>query len=131
MEDVGIFYCHLVYFKALLMFSGHLVHFMDVWYFFSPFGILRQEKSGNPAQKAKLRTIWSPCHQQKSIFYNETSSSLAVRFEAAVLHRCCYLLFCRPLPKSPTVNMSTSKMTDFKMSKFKFSRPCLIKQRKI
>jgi hypothetical protein len=38
MEDVGIFY-------------GHLVYFMAIWYIFPCFGMLYQEKSGNPAQE--------------------------------------------------------------------------------
>jgi hypothetical protein len=47
----GIFYGHLVYFMAIWyilwsfgIFYGHLV----IWYIFPPFGILCQEKSGNP-----------------------------------------------------------------------------------
>jgi hypothetical protein len=35
MENVGVF-------------CGHLVHFMVIWYTFSRFGRLSQEKSGNP-----------------------------------------------------------------------------------
>jgi hypothetical protein len=48
MEDVGIFYVHLVYFTSIQyilwtlgIFCVNLVHL-------SPFGILYQEKSGNP-----------------------------------------------------------------------------------
>jgi hypothetical protein len=48
MENVGIFYIHLVYFMAIGnivwpfgIFCGNLVYK-------SPFGILDQEKSGNP-----------------------------------------------------------------------------------
>jgi hypothetical protein len=29
-------------------FRGHLVHFVVIWYIFSRFGMLYQEKSGNP-----------------------------------------------------------------------------------
>jgi hypothetical protein len=36
-EDVGLFY-------------GYLVYFMVIWYVFPRFGVLCQEKSGNPAQ---------------------------------------------------------------------------------
>jgi hypothetical protein len=30
------------------IFYDHLVHFVILWYFLSGFGIMRQEKSGNP-----------------------------------------------------------------------------------
>jgi hypothetical protein len=29
-------------------FYGHLVHFVFIWYIYSVFGIVHQEKSGNP-----------------------------------------------------------------------------------
>jgi hypothetical protein len=55
MEDVGIFYGHLVYFKFGLFYGhwkyfmyGHWVYFVVIWYIFSRFGTLYQEKSGNP-----------------------------------------------------------------------------------
>jgi hypothetical protein len=52
MEEVSIFYVHLVYFTAnwyilylqLGIFYGHLEYF-------SPLGVLYQEKSGNPGPK--------------------------------------------------------------------------------
>jgi hypothetical protein len=54
-EDVGIFYRHLVYLKAywyiLLpfgIFSGYLVYFHH-------FGMLYQNKSGNPGPKQGIR----------------------------------------------------------------------------
>jgi hypothetical protein len=39
MEDVGIFY-------------GHLVYFVVIWYIIPRFGMLYQEKSGNPVCKS-------------------------------------------------------------------------------
>jgi hypothetical protein len=61
MENLGIFYGHLVYFMAiwsilllLEIFYAHLVHFVVIWYIFPRFGILYQEKSGNPAYNHKL-----------------------------------------------------------------------------
>jgi hypothetical protein len=33
------------------IFYGHLVHFVFLWYIFSGFGIVYQEKSGNPGPK--------------------------------------------------------------------------------
>jgi hypothetical protein len=44
MEEIGIFYGTLVYFLIILVFCGHLVYF-------SRFGMLHQEKSGNPARE--------------------------------------------------------------------------------
>jgi hypothetical protein len=57
MEVVGISYgISLVYFAAIWYilwpfgtFCGHCVYFMVVWYVFPRFGMLSQEKSGNPA----------------------------------------------------------------------------------
>jgi hypothetical protein len=81
----GLFYCHLVYFTAswsiLLpfgLFYCHLVYFTAIWsnlwpfdilyghlVCFSHFGMLHQEKSGNPAfvtkcNEKKLITIFNP-----------------------------------------------------------------------
>jgi hypothetical protein len=39
----GIFYGHLVYFTII-----YIAHFLAIWYIFSCFGILYEEKSGNP-----------------------------------------------------------------------------------
>jgi hypothetical protein len=44
---VGIFYGHLVYFMAIL------VYFLVIWHIFSRFGMLHQEKSGNPGSDVK------------------------------------------------------------------------------
>jgi hypothetical protein len=56
MENLGLFYDHLVYFmiiwsilRPLEIFQGHLVYFVVNWYIFPHFGILYQGKSGNPA----------------------------------------------------------------------------------
>jgi hypothetical protein len=63
MEDVGVFYDHLVYLTAiryilwtfglsyshLMYFMTILVYFVAIRYIFPRFGILCQEKSGNPA----------------------------------------------------------------------------------
>jgi hypothetical protein len=38
------------------IFLGHLVYFMVIWYTFSRFGTLYQEKSGNPTATATLST---------------------------------------------------------------------------
>jgi hypothetical protein len=38
--------------RALEIFFGHVVYFVVIWYIFPRFGMLYQEKSGNPG----------PCH---------------------------------------------------------------------
>jgi hypothetical protein len=48
MENLGIFYDHLVNFMAIGNILCHLVYFVVIWHIFLRFGILDQEKSGNP-----------------------------------------------------------------------------------
>jgi hypothetical protein len=48
MEEVGIFYVHLVYFMAIWYSLCFLVSFIGFWYIYFHFGVLYQEKSGNP-----------------------------------------------------------------------------------
>jgi hypothetical protein len=55
MEDVGIFYVYLVYFRSFGIFYGHLVYFLAIWYIF---GIFYKEKSGNPV--AAIHKYWKP-----------------------------------------------------------------------
>jgi hypothetical protein len=56
MEEVGVFDGNLVYFTdiwyifwPICIFCGQFVYFMVIWYIFSRFGLLSQEKSGDPA----------------------------------------------------------------------------------
>jgi hypothetical protein len=44
-ENLGTFWSILL---PLEIFYGHLVYFVVIWYIFPRFGILYQEKSGNP-----------------------------------------------------------------------------------
>jgi hypothetical protein len=55
MENLGIFYDHLVYFRPLEIVYGHLVYIVVIWYIFPRFGNLDKEKSGNPARFSILR----------------------------------------------------------------------------
>jgi hypothetical protein len=57
--EVGVFYGHLVYCKAIWcilrpfgIFYVQWVYFMIIWYIFSVFGTLCQENSGNPDTEA-------------------------------------------------------------------------------
>jgi hypothetical protein len=56
LENVYIFYGHLEYFFIWRfgIFYDPLVHFVFIWYIFSGFGIMYQEKSGNPAKESFL-----------------------------------------------------------------------------
>jgi hypothetical protein len=50
METVDIFYSQLEYFTAILYTFWSFGNVATIWYFFTVFGILCREKSGNPAQ---------------------------------------------------------------------------------
>jgi hypothetical protein len=55
MEDVGKFNVHLVYFMDIrIIFCGHLVHFLVIWYIFPRFGMLYVP-----------RKIWQPWSRPK------------------------------------------------------------------
>jgi hypothetical protein len=76
MENLGIFYDHLVYFTAIGnilwpfgTFCGHLVYF-------SPFGILYQEKSGNPGMINDLRCR-RRCHPPHVAFVSKECKTAA------------------------------------------------------
>jgi hypothetical protein len=49
-DNLGIFYDRLVYFKAVGNIDGHLVYFMVIWENFPHFVVLFEEKSGNTAR---------------------------------------------------------------------------------
>jgi hypothetical protein len=50
MEEMLIYYTAVWFILRLLgIVCGHLAYFMVIWYIFSHFGMLPQEKSGNPA----------------------------------------------------------------------------------
>jgi hypothetical protein len=48
MENIGNFKTIWSILWPLEIFFGHLVYFVVIWYIFPHFGILYQEKSGNP-----------------------------------------------------------------------------------
>jgi hypothetical protein len=52
LEKLGTFYDHFVYFMAVGNVYGHLVYFVVILHIIPRFGILDQEKSGNPARTA-------------------------------------------------------------------------------
>jgi hypothetical protein len=54
MENNGTFYFHLEYISAILYILGPLGNLMVSWYAFPLFGILYQEKSGNPGSVGKM-----------------------------------------------------------------------------
>jgi hypothetical protein len=93
MEDVGIFYGHFVY-----ICYGNLIYFMVIWYIFTRFDLLYQEKSENPELiqqhefvDGKVDTLFS------------SNSEPFHRHEAAVqvseAHRTCF--DCRSQDQMP------------------------------
>jgi hypothetical protein len=51
MENAGMFYGHLEYFTVIGDFLWPFGNVVVIWYIFTHFGILCQEKSGNPGQE--------------------------------------------------------------------------------
>jgi hypothetical protein len=49
LENVDTFYGHSEYFTGIWDSQDYLVHFVFLWCIFYGFGIMYQEKSGNPA----------------------------------------------------------------------------------
>jgi hypothetical protein len=48
MENLGIFYGHFGTLKSIWRILPQLVYYVVIWYIFSHFGVIEQEKSGNP-----------------------------------------------------------------------------------
>jgi hypothetical protein len=48
MVDVGVFMAIWSILQPFGIFCGNVVYFMVIWYTFPHFGMLSQEKSGNP-----------------------------------------------------------------------------------
>jgi hypothetical protein len=48
LENVDVFYTIWNILRIFFIFCDHSVHFVFIWYIFSIFGIMDQEKSGNP-----------------------------------------------------------------------------------
>jgi hypothetical protein len=48
-------------------FRGHSVHFVVIWYIFSRFGMLYQEKSGNPGSNVCIgvKKVWHQLKKQE------------------------------------------------------------------
>jgi hypothetical protein len=73
LENVDIFYGHLEYLRTFGIFYEHLVHFVFIWYIFSGFGIMYQEKSGNPGPLPQVETFLLHLYQDP---YSKTLSNL-------------------------------------------------------
>jgi hypothetical protein len=74
------YWVHFTVLRSFVIFYGHLVYFVVIWYIFPRFGSLNQEKSGNPGliQEPILRSQVTYNAGAVKI-YNATSS--LVRFE--------------------------------------------------
>jgi hypothetical protein len=57
--------------RPLEIFYGHLVYFVVIWYIFPGFGILNQEKSGNPAGDKKQANSGTKTASKRH-FFQET-----------------------------------------------------------
>jgi hypothetical protein len=56
-EKVGIFYGYLEYLTAIWYILWPFSNFLAIRYIFHRFGILHQEKSGNPGTETSLKVI--------------------------------------------------------------------------
>jgi hypothetical protein len=61
MENVGLFYGHLEYITAIRYILWPFGELVVIWYIFHCFGILYQEKSGNPGLATGLKIQLSSC----------------------------------------------------------------------
>jgi hypothetical protein len=77
-ENVGISYVHLVFLRPFGTFYGNLVYFVYSLVFFSRFGMLYQEKSGNPVRhNSQPRTEINHSQSLSPVFKSqELTSSL-------------------------------------------------------
>jgi hypothetical protein len=57
-EEVGIFYGHLVHFRTFDLFYGRLAYFVVIWYIF-------------PVLVCCTRKIWQPCFQGTKLLPRE------------------------------------------------------------
>jgi hypothetical protein len=72
MENIGMLYDHLVYFTAIRNILRPFGIFVVIWYIFPRFGILDQEKSGNPAWQ-KQHGVSNCKYKDRVIFSNQAS----------------------------------------------------------
>jgi hypothetical protein len=88
----------LIYFVAILnilrtlgIFCDHFVQFVLIWYIFTSFGIMHQEKSGNPADDCArfLANLFSFSFQLKSL---PRSSAASLDF-CSIKYECYYHIF--------------------------------------
>jgi hypothetical protein len=57
MENTGIFYGHLEFFTAIWYILWPFGNVVAIWYIFPRFGILCQEKSGNPDWRRRQKPL--------------------------------------------------------------------------
>jgi hypothetical protein len=81
MEKVGIFYGHLEYITAIWYILGPFGNFVSILYIFHGFGILCQEKSGNPEVVRYLgtdRSSNSPFFP-KTVFFSKPQQNIRLQ----------------------------------------------------
>jgi hypothetical protein len=65
LENVDIFWDIWNILETFVIFYDHLVHFVFIWYIFPGFGIMYQEKSGNPVSDQLGHKKWENCIRGK------------------------------------------------------------------
>jgi hypothetical protein len=68
MENVGIFMSFGSISRPFGIFCGHLVYLKVIWYIFPRFGMLHQEKSGNPAEQSVTFSKWYRINERLNSF---------------------------------------------------------------
>jgi hypothetical protein len=73
---------------VICFFGGHLVYFVVIWYIFSRFGTLYQEKSGSPAKDARKPTYLSVVVRLLETILSRLLQTIHVCTGITPIHNC-------------------------------------------
>jgi hypothetical protein len=90
--------------QPLEIFYGHLRYFVAFWYIFPRFGILDQEKSGNPGEQHRLSLEQTQYVQVLASVVPDLNVSASFRF---LVTRCFFRLFEPGLPDGLSSNQKS------------------------
>jgi hypothetical protein len=96
MENAGIFYSHLEYFTVIWYILYPFVNVVVIWYILPRFGILCQEKSGNPAGNIQRPTLGKVATRKIVIFWLKlelTTPELQMSSPDRLLNFCAVTFF--------------------------------------